>query len=264
MKRILRTILIIAICFSSSITFGQEKRLKVEIENISIKIPEHWLVQKTEKKMYDFTIRLYNEKNNNQVKINCIKKAMNEEAAIVNASSEKSLKPGYEYMIIEKVKSQNLNKYKGKFIEYTNSPLRDYYRGGFYGIIDNGYTYVIDYYSADTPEDRAEISNILKTLNILKPESRPNFFEVEKEYLQENVVIEKPQETIEETNSIEVKHEGEDISNRKSKTPQTSNKEITPETPKHSPIAEIKDEPKTEKKSIWKKITSIFKKKDKN
>ncbi|MDD4528893.1 MAG: hypothetical protein PHX48_03345 [Bacteroidales bacterium] len=243
MKRFFCTLLIITICITTNILFAQGKKLKVEVENISIKMPEHWLIQKTEKKMLDFTIRLFNEKNNNQVKIHCIKKALNEESAIINASSEKSLKPGYEYMIIEKVKTQNLNKYKGKFVEYTNSPLRDYYRGGFYGIIDNGYTYIIEYYSADTPEDRAEVATILKTLNILKPESRPNFFEIEKEYLQENVVIEKPQDPIEIEDIIE---------------------EITPEAPKQAPIAEINDQPKTEKKSIWNKITSIFKKKDKN
>jgi len=56
-------------------------------------------------------------------------------------------------------------------------------------------------------------------------------------------VIEKPQETIEENDTIE---------------------EITQEVTKQAPIAEINDQPKTEKKSIWNKITSIFKKKDKN
>ncbi len=236
MKRTLRTLLIIAICLSTSIAFGQGKRLKVEIENISIKAPENWLVKKAENKNNGFTIRLYNEQNENHVTISCIKKAMNLEAAIVDASSEKSQKPRFEYMIIEKVRSGKVSKYSGKFLEYTNSPLRDYFRGGFYGILDNGYTYIVDYYSDDTPEGRKEVRDIINGLNILKPEARPNFFQVEKEYLPENVKIEKK----------------EDLVDTKIATPQEDKDQTT-----------VADSPKTENKSFWKKITSIFSKKDK-
>lgn len=242
MKKTLLTSLLIAICLSTSVAFGQSKRLKVEIENISIKAPENWLVNKTEKEMSGFKILLYNQENINHVTIECIKKSMNLEAAIVDASSEKSLKTGFEYMIIEKVKSSTLNKYQGKFLEYTNSPLRDYFRGGFYGIIDNGYTYIIDYFSEDTPEGRNEVAKIINSINILKPESRPNFFEVEKEYLPENVKLETKEESFIEESEVE-----------EQKTQQN-------EVEKQSTI---KDTPKKEKKSILKKMTSIFNKKEK-
>jgi hypothetical protein len=240
MKKKLLTLLVIAICLSTSVAFGQSKRLKVEIENISIKAPENWLVEKTDKEMSGFKILLYNQENKNHVTIECIKKAMNLEAAIVDASSEKSLKQGFEYMIIEKVKSSTLNKYQAKFLEYTNSPLRDYYRGGFYGIIDNGYTYIIDYYSDDTPEGRNVVEKIINSINILKPESRPNFFEVEKEYLPENVKIETKEKTFIEESEV--------------KEQKVQQNEVNEQTT-------IKDTPKKEKKSVWKKMTSIFDKK---
>ena len=236
MKRTLLALLIIVVCLSTSIAFGQGKRLKVEIENISIKAPENWLVKKTEYKNNGFAIRLYNEQNENHVTISCIKKAMNLEAAIVDASSEKSQQPRFEYMIIEKVRSGKVSKYSGKFLEYTNSPLRDYFRGGFYGILDNGYTYIVDYYSEDTPEGRKEVGDIINGINILKPEARPNFFQVEKEYLPENVKIEKK----------------EDLVDAKIATPQEDKDQTT-----------VEYTPKKENKSFWKKITSIFSKKDK-
>lgn len=242
MKKTLLTLLLIAVCISTNIALGQNKRLKVEIENISIKAPENWLVEKTDKEMSGFKILLYNQENKNHVTIECIKRAMNLEAAIVDASSEKSLKSGFEYMIIEKVKSSTLNKYQAKFLEYTNSPLRDYYRGGFYGIIDNGYTYIIDYYSDDTPEGRNVVGKIISSINILKPESRPNFFEVEKEYLPENVKIETKEKTFIEESEV--------------KEQKVQQNEVNEQTT-------IKDTPKKEKKSILKKMTSIFKKKEK-
>lgn len=263
MKKVFSIIIVALICFTPSFLFSQKKGLKVEIENISIKAPEHYLVNRTQKQMYGFTIKLYNETNKNQVTISCIKKAMNEEAAIMEASSEKSLKPGYEYMIIEKVKSKPLGKYKAKFVEYTNSPLRDYFRGGYYGIIDNGYTYIVEYYSADTPEDRQEVEKILSSLVILKPESRPNFFEVEKEYLVEDVTVKKSATETEETKIKEEVTSKEPKIEKSKKESKTQVQEITHETPKAAPIAEIKDEPTQEKESFWTKITSIFKKKDK-
>jgi len=263
MKKTLSILIVALICLIPSSLFSQKKGLKVEIENISIKAPEHYLVNRTQKKMYGFTIKLYNETNKNQVVVSCIKKAMNQEAAIMEASSERSLKPGFEYMIIEKVKSKPLGKYKAKFVEYTNSPLRDYFRGGYYGIIDNGYTYVVEYYSADTPEDRQEVEKILSSLNILKPESRPNFFEVEKEYLVEDVSVKKPEENADDSKMEEEDSAKETKIEKSKKESKPQVQEITHETPKEAPIAEIKDEPKQEKKSFWTKITSIFKKKDK-
>lgn len=215
MKRVLSLIFLILISATANTIFAQKDMLQVEVENLSLRMPTTWMVSKTEKKMQDYKILFYSTETSNTVSIHCIKKAIDEESAIINASSEKSLKPGFEYMIIEKVKHKKLNKYSGKFVEYTNSPLRDYFRGGFYGIIDNGYTYIIEYYSADTPEDRAVVEKVLKSIKILKPESRPNFFEVEKIYQKEDVSIEEP----------------------------------------------VEDE--IEKKSFWKKITSIFRKKNK-
>ncbi|MFA6805951.1 MAG: hypothetical protein WCR29_00885 [Bacteroidales bacterium] len=238
MKRIFTAILFILISLSASNTYAQKNLLKVEIENISLKMPDNWLISKTEKKMLDFKLLFYNQTNSNKISIHCIKKAVDEESAIINASSEKSLKPGFEYMIIEKVKTQKLNKLKGKFVEYTNSPLRDYYRGGFYGIVDNGYTYIIEYYSADTPEDRLEIEKVLKSINILKPESRPNFFEVEKIYLTENVATENPEEASlkqEENNPDQMDIDQGDITSEKTSQ---------------------------EKKSFWAKMSSVFRKKN--
>lgn len=252
MRRTLHALLIIVICVSTSIAFGQGKRLKVEVENISIKAPENWLAQKTEYKTNGFTVKLYNEQNENHVTINCIKKAMNLEAAIVDASSEKSQKPRFEYMIIEKVRSGKVSKYSGKFLEYTNSPLRDYFRGGFYGILDNGYTYVIDYYSDDTPEGRKEVGNIINSLNILKPEARPNFFQVEKEYLPENVKIEKKVEPVQNEPAI-IK----DANNKEASMEQASKEEDNMYQSKGI------DNSNKEKKSFWKKITSVFSKKEK-
>jgi hypothetical protein len=196
-KRLFKPLLLAAILLLSSVLFSQNKRLKVEIENISLKAPENWKANK-EDTPEGFTIKLNNDENTNHVVVSCIKKTTNLEATIVNSASQKSTLSGFEYMLIEKVKSKPFGDYKAKFLEYTNSPLRDYFRGGFWSFIDRGYTYVVDYYSADVPEQRDQVGKIVSSLKILAPESRPNFFVVEKEYAPENIIVPevKPQDTV--------------------------------------------------------------------
>lgn len=190
MKNTFKGLLLLSFCLLAYTLKAQKSHLKIEIENISIKTPEGWKPQKSKENTGEFSILLNNNKDNNEVSIHCIKKTMNLEAAIINQSSKTSLRPGFEDMIIEKVKTKELNKkFKGKFLEFTNSPLRNYYRGGYYGIVNKGYTYIIEYYSSDLPEDRILIENILSSINILAPESRPNFFLIEKEFLPEDVSL---------------------------------------------------------------------------
>lgn len=259
MKSTIKTLLISFLCLTSNFVFAQKQQLKVEIENISVRTPEDWKVEKTEKKKYGFTIKLFNEKNQNALKIACIKRTMNLEAAIVNQSSETSKREGFQDMIIERVKDGKFGKYSGKFLEYTNSPLRDYYRGGYYSVVDNGYTYIIEYYSADLPEDRLLIKNILSSLDILKPESRPNFFIVEKEFIPENVSAPKPEETKEAIDAKNeedskgesklTKEEEKELEKQSKKAKKEHLKVVKEEKKADSQIAVVKDKTKAEIKA---------------
>ncbi|MDR0971777.1 MAG: hypothetical protein LBM25_05285 [Bacteroidales bacterium] len=235
MKKIIHILIVSAILLNCFILMGQKPlERQISIYNISLNIPENYLVQEDKEEYYGYTIRLNNPKNENHLVINCIYKAMDVQSAIISASSKKSLLRGFEYMIIEKVISKRFNTYNAQFVEYTNSPIRDYFRGGFYGFIDNGYTYVIDYYCADTPEDRKEVEAILKSIKVEKPKAKENFIEIEKQYLKEDVSFEDNFDTIslsKDTLSVD----------NSAKTNSETDKKV-------------------EKKSFWQKITSIFKK----
>lgn len=197
MKTTIKGLYLLGFCLITLGLNAQKSQLKIEIENFSLKAPETWNAQKTNTNREGFSIELSNNENQSTIGIHCIKKTINLESAIINQASITSKKQGFEDMIIEKVKSKKMNKkFSGKFLEYTNSPLRDYYRGGYYGIEDRGYTYIIEYYSLDLPLERKVIENIINTINILAPESRPNFFLIEKEFIPE--VISMPEEEIEE------------------------------------------------------------------
>lgn len=260
-KRLFKALLLVIFVIMTNTLFSQNKRLKVEIENISLKAPSDWKAQKQDTPE-GFTIRLSNEKNPNHIIVNCIKKTTNLEATIVNAASQKSTLSGFEYMLIEKVHSKKFNDYNAKFLEYTNSPLRDYFRGGFYSFIDKGYTYVLDYYSFDTPEARGEVGKIVSSLKILPPESRPNFFVVEEEYLPKNIIVEKP--VIEDT-SAQTVSDTSTVKNHKHflffGNKETNKAVSVSQQPKeeNSNVQPVLKEQKA-KKSIF----SIFKKKNKN
>lgn len=202
MKTTIKGLYLLGFCLITLGLNAQKSQLKIEIENFSLKAPETWNAQKTNTNREGFSIELSNNENQSTIGIHCIKKTTNLESAIINQASITSKKQGFEDMIIEKVKSKKMNKkFSGKFLEYTNSPLRDYYRGGYYGIEDRGYTYIIEYYSLDLPLERKVIENIINTINILAPESRPNFFLIEKEFIPE--VISMPEEEIEEVHQEE-------------------------------------------------------------
>ncbi len=198
MKNAYKLLTMFAITLIATGVFAQKSHLKIEIENINLNMPTEWKANKRDNLM-GYDILLSNNKDQSYVSIYTIRKTMNLESAIMDQSAKTSRKTGFEDMIIEKVRSKKLNKkHRGKFLEFTNSPLRDYFRGGYYGIEDRGYTYIIEYYSLDKPKDRDIIESILRSIEILEPELRPNFFQIENQYLPQEIGLGEEEEDLDE------------------------------------------------------------------
>ncbi len=175
--------------------FAQKGSHSLTRENISLTKPEGWLATKLGKKYGDYGVRV--KKNNDVafVEINCQRRAIEPTSRITTLASQRSNKPTFEYMQIDKLSDSKLDRKNAKLLVYTNAYLIDTYRGGIYGLVDNGYTYTVEYYGADTPEQRAELDKILRSIKIAKPLAEENIVEMAEGFVSEDWNMAEEDET---------------------------------------------------------------------
>lgn len=218
--------------------FSQKEMHSLTRENISVSMPNGWLATKLGKKFGDFGIKLTKQDDVAFVEINCIRRVVEPTGKITTLASERSNKETFAYMQIDEVENAKLSNIKSKLLVYTNTHLIDSYRGGIYGLVDNGYTYTIEYYGIDTPEGRAEIEKILSSIKIDKPLVEENIVEIEEEFVPKdwNVVPEEEQEVKEEENEKKfekkAKEEKKKLSKEEKKLLKEQEKRLKEETKK--------------------------------
>ncbi len=218
--------------------FSQSGRHSLTRENISLVVPDDWLATKLGKKMGDFGLRLKKQNDVAFVEINCTRHVAEPTSKITTLASERSNKETFEYMQIDEVRNAKLGKMNAELLVYTNTHLTDSYRGGIYGLVDNGYTYTIEFYGADTPEGRKEIESILKSLKIDKPLAEENMVVVEEEFVPKdwNVVQEDETEAVvsdnDNTKKDKVKAPERKLSKEEKKLEKEKEKRLKEETKK--------------------------------
>lgn len=163
--------------------FSQKEMHSLTRENISVSMPNGWLATRLGKKFGDFGIKLTKQNDVAFVEINCIRRVVEPMGKITTLASNRSNKETFAYMQIDEVENAKLSNINSKLLVYTNTHLIDSYRGGIYGLVDNGYTYTVEYYGIDTPEGRAEIEKILSSIKIDKPLVDENFVEIEEDFV---------------------------------------------------------------------------------
>jgi hypothetical protein len=198
-------------------------------ENVSIKIPQGWHAIKLGKKMSDFSIYAKDSNSCKFVEIKCVRSVIEPKVRVNDIASERSHKTNFDYMQIDKVTSSKFNKYSGQLLLYSNTYLNDTYKGGVYGFISEGYTYTVEYYSEDTPKDRALIDKIINTISIESPDKQENIIEQEKSYVPENwnkVEEQQAETTIDSAQSTEVKKAQKDVEKQKAKIEKQKQKQL--------------------------------------
>jgi hypothetical protein len=178
--------LIVFLCFLMFCSFGVNAQ-KIELntisqENITFGIPNGWLASKTGKKFGDFGIRATEENGIKFVEINCTKRVIEPVTRLTSIASKRSEREGFEYMLIDQVKDVKFDNKKAKLLSFTNTHLTEASIGGIYGLIDEGYTYTIEFYGEDNPEANALIKEILKSIKITKPLTEPNIVILEDDF----------------------------------------------------------------------------------
>ncbi len=219
--------------------FAQGASHSLTRENISLDMPEGWLATKLGKKFGNYGIRIQKQGDVAFVEINCIRRSVEPVSRITTLASERSNKPSFEYMQIDEVSDARLGKLKAKHLLFTNTYLTESYRGGVYGLVDNGYTYTIEYYGADTPEQRAEIDRVIRSIKIDKPLAEDNMVKKAEDFVPKdwNVVEEEEVQT-EETSAAqpqekaEVKKEKRKLSKEEKKLEKEKAKRLKEETKK--------------------------------
>lgn len=223
MKKIFITFLCCLFCFSFEI-FAQKTELnKITEENITFSIPNGWIATKTGKKLGDFGVRAKEKDGIKFIEINCTKRVIEPVTRLTTIASKRSEREGFEYMLIDQVKDVKFNKKKAKLLSFTNTHLTEASIGGIYGLVDEGYTYTIEFYSEDNPEANALMKEILKSINIESPLTEPNIVVLEENFTPEDWYEYEEEKAVEDTTLVE--------------------------------------ENKTEKKGFFKRVFSIFKKK---
>src|SRR5574344_200342 len=182
-----RRLFIVLICFVL-MSFGfelsaQEGNHSLTRENISMVVPNDWLAIRTGKKLGDFGLKIQKQNSVAFVEVNCIRRKTDHVSKATTLASERSNKETFSYMQIDAVQDAKLDKKNAKHLVYTNAYLTDTYRGGIYALVDNGYTYTIEYYGADTPADRKEIDQILSSIKIEKPLAQDNIVKIEQDFV---------------------------------------------------------------------------------
>ncbi|MBR5254473.1 MAG: hypothetical protein IKV46_05465 [Bacteroidales bacterium] len=147
---------------------------KITEENVTFGIPNGWIASKTGKKLGDFGVRAKEENGIKFIEINCTKRVIEPVTRITSIASKRSEKEGFKYMLIDQVKEVKFNNKKAKLLSFTNTHLTEASIGGIYGLVDEGYTYTIEFYSEDNPEANALMKEILKSIEIEKPLTEPN------------------------------------------------------------------------------------------
>lgn len=181
-RHIFTVVFFVLLSFAGNL-FSQSGRHSLTRENISLVLPDDWLATKLGKKMGDFGLRLTKRNNVAFMEINCTRRVLDLTSKITTLASERSNKETFDYMQIDDVRNAKLGKMNAELLVYTNTYLTDSYRGGIYGLVDNGYTYTIEFYGADTPEGRAEIENILKSIKIDQPLKEDNMVVLEESFV---------------------------------------------------------------------------------
>lgn len=184
MKRRLFIFLICFVCMSFGFELSaQEGTHSLTRENISMVVPNDWLAIRTGKKFGDFGMKIQKQNSVAFVEVNCIRRKTDPVSKATTLASERSNKETFAYMQIDAVQDAKLDKKNAKHLVYTNAYLTDTYRGGIYALVDNGYTYTIEYYGADTPSGRKEIEQILSSIKIEKPLAQDNIVKIEEEFV---------------------------------------------------------------------------------
>lgn len=218
--------------------FSQSGRHSLTRENISLVLPDDWLATKLGKKMGDFGLRLTKRNNVAFMEINCTRRVSDLTSKITTLASERSNKETFDYMQIDDVRNAKLGKMNAELLVYTNTYLTDSYRGGIYGLVDNGYTYTIEFYGADTPEGRAEIENILKSIKIDQPLKEDNMVVLEESFVPKdwNIAEENESDTAvsdnDKTKKEKVKTPERKLSKEEKKLEKEKEKRLKEETKK--------------------------------
>lgn len=172
------------------------------------------------------------------MEINCTRRVLDLTSKITTLASERSNKETFEYMQIDDVRNAKLGKMNAELLVYTNTYLTDSYRGGIYGLVDNGYTYTIEFYGADTPEGRAEIENILKSIKIDQPLKEDNMVVLEESFVPKdwNIAEENESDTAvsdnDKTKKEKVKTPERKLSKEEKKLEKEKEKRLKEETKK--------------------------------
>jgi hypothetical protein len=195
--------------------FSQGNMHSLTRENISLNMPDGWLATKLGKKFGDFGIKLSKQNDVAFVEINCTRRVLDPTGKITTLASERSNKETFAYMQIDEVQDSKLSGLKAKRLVYTNTYLIDTYRGGIYGLVDNGYTYTIEYYGADTPEQRSEIEKILSSIKIDKPFAQDNIVEISDGFVPSDWNVVPEEETEEQKAEAQKKIEKKSVKEAK-------------------------------------------------
>lgn len=254
--------------FCSFEVFAQKTELnKITEENITFGIPNGWIATKTGKKLGDFGIRAKEENGIKFIEINCTKRVIEPVTKITTIASKRSEREGFEYMLIDQVKDVKFNKKNAKLLSFTNTHLTEASIGGVYGLVDEGYTYTIEFYSEDNPEANALMKEILKSVKISSPLTEPNIVIMEDDFtandwyeseaMKEEAKMAKEQEEKKKADKEKAKVEKEKAKAEKKqaklekKKAKLEKKEVKEESKKEESKKEEKKEKKA-KKGIFK------------
>lgn len=254
--------LIVFLCLFMSyclVAMAQKPNLyKITEENVTFGIPSGWIASKTGKKLGDFGIRAKEENGIKFVEINCTKRVIEPVTRLTSIASKRSEREGFEYMLIDQVKEVKFNNKKAKLLSFTNTHLTEASIGGIYGLVDEGYTYTIEFYSEDNPEANALIKTILNSIEIEKPLTEPNIVILEDDFTPEDWYESEAMK--EEAEQLKVEQEKAKADKEKAKA-EKEKKKI--EKKKKKSEKKVKKSDKKKKDNFFKRATSIFKKKNK-
>ena len=267
MKRRLFMVLICVVLMSFGFELSaQEGTHSLTRENISMVVPNDWLAIRTGKKFGDFGLKIQKQNSVAFVEVNCIRRKTDPVSKATTLASERSNKETFAYMQIDAVQDAKLDKKNAKHLVYTNAYLTDTYRGGIYALVDNGYTYTIEYYGADTPAGRKEIEQILSSIKIEKPLAQDNIVKIEQDFVpsdwKEAPIEQTEQPTEENVSAKEKKSKSEKVNLTKEEKKQLKEqkKRLKEETKK---VEKKKKELEKKKKELDKKQKQEQKEKQK-
>ena len=265
-----RRLFIVLICFVL-MSFGfelsaQEGTHSLTRENISMVVPNDWLAIRTGKKFGDFGLKIQKQNSVAFVEVNCIRRKTDPVSKATTLASERSNKETFAYMQIDAVQDAKLDKKNAKHLVYTNAYLTDTYRGGIYALVDNGYTYTIEYYGADTPAGRKEIEQILSSIKIEKPLAQDNIVKIEQDFVpsdwKEAPIEQTEQPTEENVSAKEKKSKSEKVNLIKEETKKVEKKKKELEKKKKELDKKQKQEQKEKQKAEQRRKKAMKAKKD--